>query len=305
MNRLTALRYVDEEAQALGNVRTRLQHLGYQPQENSFLAAKYYLRFHGEFADASKISGYIDIASWMSQALPALEGIDWFSVDEQILPSLIASYPLRLKLTHQHVALKTCQIVELVKDTQLLIALPSLAAAPGVVLVENFTRVVSETFSDEIMNGNLPIPLVFNLGHSALPYHALSSIQTGDVLLIEHVAGQINTHGKTLFKFELEQESIMITESDNEEPVDADSHAHQAGGRTGLDHLPIELSIVLMEKTVSLAELKTITPGEVMSLPPEALTDVEIRANQRSFARGELIQLSNGQLGVEIRKIWS
>jgi len=73
----------------------------------------------------------------------------------------------------------------------------------------------------------------------------------------------------------------------------------------GLARLPVELTVVLMEKTVTLAELKQIAPGEIMPLPQNSVLDVEIRANQQKFASGELIQLPDGQLGVEIRKIWS
>jgi flagellar motor switch/type III secretory pathway protein FliN len=60
-----------------------------------------------------------------------------------------------------------------------------------------------------------------------------------------------------------------------------------------------------MEKTVTLAELKLLTPGEIVELSKNNILDVEIRANQKKFARGELIQLPDGQLGVEIRTIWS
>ena len=150
---------------------------------------------------------------------------------------------------------------------------------------------------------HLRVPLTFSLGYSVLPYNTLATIEVGDVLLIEHTEGRVSSHGKTLFTSELNQETIMILERDENgehDKVDAPSTA----SATGLNTLPVELSFVLLEKIVPLNELKAITPGEIVELPPGAMLDVEIRANQRSFARGELIQLANGQLGVEIRTLW-
>ena len=93
----------------------------------------------------------------------------------------------------------------------------------------------------------------------------------------------------------------MILEPNDAEDPASNSIEHQP---TGLAALPIELSIVLMEKLVPLEQVKTITPGEIIELPHSAMLDVEIRINQAHFARGELIQLPNGQLGVEIHQLW-
>jgi type III secretion system YscQ/HrcQ family protein len=134
---------------------------------------------------------------------------------------------------------------------------------------------------------------------------ALSTIEVGDVLLIEHTEGRVSSNGKTLFTSELTQEAIMILNRTENETEHHDTSAMPDENTTGLNSLPIELSVVLMEKIVPLNQFKAITPGEIIELPPDAMLNVEIRANQRCFARGELVQLANGQLGVEIRTLWA
>jgi len=308
---LTALRSVCVQDQVQGNLFARLSYLGYRPQAKSILVGNRYLRFKAEFDDASQICGYIDIGTWLNQALPTIEGIDWLSMDEKLLPSLIASYPLHLELINQHASIKQCQVVEIIKDVVALSALPCLPITTGIVIVHSLTaptQAQAEECDCDATNPGLhhqiPIPLNYFLGNSFLPLQFLGTLKVGDLLLIDHVAGKIKSNNKTLFKFELEQESLMILKH-NEEllAVETPTTAEFVDAKNVFNNLPVELSVILMEKTVTLAELKAITPGEIMSLPGDVIMDIEVRANQRRFARGELIQLSNGQLAVEIRQI--
>lgn len=306
MKTLTALRRVEKDTHALTLIQAQLQRQGYQTQLRRPLSGMRYLRFHGQFEDSSEIHGLIDLASWASTALPSLDGIDWLSVEDQILQPLIAEHPLHLALSHQHAPFKTMSVLELVTISGHTSELPCLDASPGTVIVEHFVPHVSHDAAEIASLNHLHIPLTFSVGYSVLPCDALNTLEVGDVLLIEHSEGRISSNGKTLFTSELNQGAIMILNREENEiengkmPHDT-SHVSE---NTGLNALPIELSVVLMEKTVPLAQLKTMTPGEIIELPPDTMLDVEIRANQRCFARGELVQLANGQLGVEIRTLW-
>jgi len=310
MKILNALRRVD--VQSHGNVQSKLCYLGYQPRPTELLVDKVYLGFSVQFEDASEMSGYIDRASWLSQAMPELQGLDWLSIDENVLPALIAACPMTLDLTYQHSPVSECRITEIVKDVCHLITLPSLSTETGVVIIENFSRRISEEHPGSVaeleLQRKLPIPITFCVGTSTFPLGALSLIEIGDVLLVEKITCHGNSRGKILFKFELQQETIMIIEHNDEllvndlplEVVDT----NYKDGDADIDTLPVELSVILLEKMVTIGELRAILPGEILNLPANIMMDVEIRANQRCFARGELIQLSNGQLGVEIQKIW-
>lgn len=309
MKTLTALRSVDVCDMHLGNSSARLKYLGYQLQEELFLPAKNYLRFHAQFEDQSEIKGFIDVATWLTQSIPSIDGIDWFSLDEQVLYSLISAYPLKLELVNQHSPIVKSAIVELASDVSELVAYPRLATSTGIVLVEQFTYGDSIGSSDTAVGQELENKIVTNLnfilGYSNLPVSSLATIEVGDALLIEHVAEHITSNNKILFKYILTQESIMVDEQvANDEQSDQKVENPNVTEEDKLNSLPIELSFVLMEKTVTLAELKAMAPGEVIELPQNQVMNVEIRANQRSFCRGELVQLSNGQLAVEIRQIW-
>lgn len=302
MKILNTLRRVETSAPTYANICAKLKHQGYQPQPRRPLSGSRYLRFYGQFEDSAEINGLLEISSWATSALPELDGIDWFSMEDQVLQSLIAEHPLHLALSHQHAPLAQTKTLGLVVDVNNLSDLPCLDASPGAIMVEQFTPQVAADVSEIASLNNIQIPLVFSIGHSILTLSAMDTIEVGDVLLIEHVQGRVTSNGVTLFLSELNQKAIMILDrtEDGDEP-----HATSGEDTAGLNSLPIELSVVLMEKTVPLNQFKAITPGEIIELPAEAMLNVEVRANQRCFARGELVQLANGQLGVEIRTLWS
>jgi len=302
MKTLTTLRRVETPVHTLANVYAQLTHLGYQPQLSRALSGIRYLRFHAQFEDRSEINGLLEFSAWIKTALPELDGIDWLSMENQIVHPLITEHPLKLALSHQHAPFRQIRTVELVSDVNHAHDLPCLDGLPGTVMVEQFTPHTPTEASEIASLSHLPIPLTFSIGYSVLPLSALTTIEVGDVLLIEHAVGRVSSNGITLFTSELTQGGIMVlNRTENEVERDSEQGTENT---TGLNSLPIELSVVLMEKVVPLNQFKAITPGEIIELPPSAMMDVEIRANQRCFARGELIQLANGQLGVEIRALW-
>jgi type III secretion system YscQ/HrcQ family protein len=307
MKTFSTLRRVETTAPTLANICAQLEHQGYQPQLSRTLPGTRYLRFHAQFEDKSELNGLLDLASWSKTALPALDGIDWLSMENRILQPLISEHPLQLALSHQHAPIIHMRMVDLVTEEQHTHDLPSLDASPGAVLVEQYIPHTPTDASEITSLNDLQIPLTFSIGYSMLPLSALTTIEVGDVLLIEHAQGSVSSNGKTLFTSELAQETIMILNrtEDESEHEKVSSTAQPTDNTTGLNSLPIELSVVLMEKTIPLNQFKEITPGEIIELPPSAMMDVEIRANQRCFARGELVQLANGQLGVEIRTLWT
>jgi len=317
MTFLTALRSVDY--QLPGSTQARLIYQGYAPIEPRTPLDSMHLRFFADFVDGSKMIGYVDKATWLNQAVPALQGIDWFSLDESLLPSLIAAHPFQLEFSQQHATVSQCRIIETFKDVERLSTLPRLITTAGPVIVESFSLAVSNGSDDSILESDLlmklPIPVIIELGQSVLPLESITKINAGDILLIEKMTKRLSSHNRTLFKIELGQESIMIEEhSDEARNVEVTGLSGLSGPADGVEpteskhdfrNLPVELSVILFEKILTLSELKALTPGEVLKLPADVMMNVEIRANQQRIACGELIQLTNGQLGVEIRTVWS
>lgn len=64
----------------------------------------------------------------------------------------------------------------------------------------------------------------------------------------------------------------------------------------------MRLEFVLHEQCISLAELAALIEGQVLALAPSVLGHIEVRANGRMLARGELVQLGES-LGVELQQI--
>jgi flagellar motor switch/type III secretory pathway protein FliN len=307
MKSLTALRSVDEQKLPVENSAARLSYMGYQPHYERFLADKHYLRFHAIFDDCSEMDGFVDVATWLNQSLPSIAGMDWFSMDEQVLCSLMSAYPLQIELVNQHTPFKKITIVKLVGATDELAELPRLAMSTGAICVEKFVYGISETADNtatQKIEKKLSIHLDFIVGYSKFPISSLAAIEVGDLLLIEQVDQHICSNNKTLFEYTLTQESVVIIEHiENQEQQSITVEKFNSGEPGGLNSLPVELSFVLMEKTVTFAELKAMAPGEVVALPLNQVMQVDIRANQRSFCSGELVQLANGKLAVEIRQI--
>jgi type III secretion protein Q len=317
MKTLDGLRCVDSATQQRGHTAAALRSVGYQPQLDIVLTDARYLKFGAVFCDQSEMTGYVDVAQWMSQSLPSLEGMDWSSIDDRALPALVQACPVQLDLLQLHATVTGCQVNQIVDNTLPLQHLPRVATATGWILVEQFEPGTGAKLVGNDVIPAVPVTVDFNLGTSFLSLRQLSGADVGDVLLINNVALHMRSHGAALLTYILQEDSIMISDpieydgdfgydphkdqiqvEDLSAPIDA---AHTK--RQKFADLPIELSFVLLEKSVTLTELQKMAPGEIVQLPQDQLLHVEIRANRRTFAQGELVQLSDGQIGVEIHSI--
>ncbi len=319
MKPLTGLRCVDRHTQQLGNTCAQLRLSGYEPVTDMLHTGSRYLRFSAQFTDRSEMVGYADLGAWLATTLPELEGIDWVSIDDALLPGLIDSASWQPDLVSQHAPVAACTVSPIFGHPDQVAQLPRIRSQHGWILVEQFQPTNSDGLVGVQPLAGVSIPLKFQLGQSEFPLQRLSMIELGDVLVIATPRLRVVSKGKTLFTFAVHQESIMILES--EQGMDAEFpefEAYQSDvnpeltDNTGkplspakLATLPVHLSFVLMEKSVTLAELQSMVPQQIVALPSEQFRGVDIRVNGQSFARGELVQFADGQLGVEIQRIWN
>jgi type III secretion protein Q len=305
MKTLTTLRCID--ANSSGNSAERLIHLGYLVRTDEFVPARHYLRFEAEFEDRSRMAGLIDVASWITRAVPDTYGIDWSSLDTSLIQPLIDAYPLQLEIDNQHAPILSSILKDLVTDSSAHIDCPRLTTPTGMILVRSFDYGRTEDGTLNLPGGpetNLVSRLEYVLGYSQLPLAALAAIEVGDVLLLTHNQARVISAGTTLFNFRLDQQSLVIEDlTENDDRHDVGREFATMNAEEKLNDLPVTLSFVLMEKTVTLTELKAMAPGEKVDLPDGQAMRIEIRANQRKFCHGELVQLPDGQLAVEIRQI--
>ncbi|WP_017901912.1 FliM/FliN family flagellar motor switch protein, partial [Pseudomonas asplenii] len=143
---------------------------------------------------------------------------------------------------------------------------------------------------------NLPHCLRATLGYSRLPSAALPTLVCGDVLRISRLTRHWQLADQPVGEFTLIEQGLHMTLSSNIPDTPP------AEPCAALGSLPVRLEFVLHERHVSLAELAALVEGQVLALEPSVLGDIEIRANGRALACGELVRLGGG-LGVELRQI--
>ncbi len=305
MNTFSALRQLSEQKFHLHEIQSQLLQHGYKPVRTSTVDGQRYLRFYGEFKNQALVQGLIELSTWGNSALPQLTGIDWLSVDARVLPPLFSEQGFNPQITNRDTSFSQTQALELVSLSNSTYPLMSLDTDYGLVLIESYKSLAkSQTLPVNERMGKIPVPLTFSLGKSILPFHVFSSMEIGDVLLIEIISGHISSYGKILFQFQFEQEYIMLSPATETNEVPATTDTENTESLSGLNSLPIELSIILMRKLIPLTELTSYHPGDIVKISADNLLNIEVRANNQCIARGELIQLSTGQLGVEIQSCW-
>ena len=79
--------------------------------------------------------------------------------------------------------------------------------------------------------------------------------------------------------------------------------AADAGSGVELDALPVRLEFLLASHDIDLGTLSRIIDGQLIPLAADAARHIEVRANGKPVARGELVQLDE-QLGVELLAVY-
>ena len=80
---------------------------------------------------------------------------------------------------------------------------------------------------------------------------------------------------------------------------DEDTVPRTTAGAIDVDTLPVRLVFVAGETEVALRDLQALAPGFVFDLRQPVDRHVEVRANGRAIATGELIEI-DGRVGVRV-----
>jgi type III secretion protein Q len=155
----------------------------------------------------------------------------------------------------------------------------------------------------------LPIPVRICVGWTTLRMHALGTLATRDVILLDESwvdegdTVTIALGRNTAFRGSIRGALIEVTEGLTrimEDVLDDDS---QESGNP-LDDLPVRLSFDLGERTLSLHELQTLAPGFTFDLGRDVRQAVQIRANGMLVGDGELVDI-DGRIGVVVTSLVS
>lgn len=240
--------------------------------------------------------GLIEARQWLHQTLPSLRGwlthecsvshiAELFQAVAQPLP------PLAVLPGHELTGIELVNAAALPTHD-----LPWLDTARGRVWVTRLPRapVAHGRARSLAWLRDLPLRLELLLGISRLGHGRLARLENGDVLRIEQRLDhcRVGQHGLGIFTFTKEGLRMQITTAEEGIPHEAELAA-----------LPIRLEFLLASHDLDLGTLAQIVAGQLIPLASDAAQQVEVRANGKLLARGELVQLDE-QLAVEVHEVY-
>lgn len=159
------------------------------------------------------------------------------------------------------------------------------------------TQASNSSLGPDSWLADLPLCLQLLLGFSHLRQVRLGQ---GDVLRITHRTDQCLLADQCIGVFTFTEEGLHMqsTVADSNQQV-----ATEADADVGLGALPVRLEFLLATHEIDLGALSQIIDGQLIPLAADAARHIEVRANGKRVARGELVQLDD-QLGVELLEIY-
>jgi type III secretion system YscQ/HrcQ family protein len=152
-------------------------------------------------------------------------------------------------------------------------------------------------------------PAAIVLGGLGLPAGDLGSLAPGDVLIpddppITEGLARLEPPGLPSADLALSPDGVKATTPLNiKEAKVADDKATAKDGVAALSDLELPLKIEAGRLTMTLAELEALVPGVVLPARNDPLKPVTVTCHGRPVARGELVDLGGGRLGVRITEV--
>lgn len=158
-----------------------------------------------------------------------------------------------------------------------------------------------------MLHGTIPFHLDLILGSSALSYRYLKKLQPGDVLLVNQLLETVVAGNRTLAKYRQQEDYLMLEDIyDDEEQLAhyQPLHPHQnlQAQRIGINNIPVQLTFIINQMTLTLDELSVLHIGDVIAMGTEGENSITICANGALLAKGELV-MADERLGVEIQTL--
>ena len=166
---------------------------------------------------------------------------------------------------------------------------------------------------------SLPVRLRAEIGRTALSAEALEHLALHDTILMDNSwvgqGGELwlgqNTFG---VRVRCEDALLTVTQAFSEigfamPQTEPDGRADSTLSTTSTNdfpipvaNIPVQVSFDLGERTLTLGELKSLQPGQVLDLGRPLSSAVNIRANGMLIGHGELIEV-DGRLGVTLTNL--
>lgn len=248
--------------------------------------------------------------SWCPHMLPALSDLAWSElVDRETLACWLPDTRLldipQAALIGMDVELREVVPVSALPVTRGL--RPYLASAQGPAWIEQVEGPPQLHPHDAAVHLCLPVDL--EIARVRMPLPRLRSLAPGSVLLLAEFLPIARMGAQRLYTFDFTLETISVNTpfdfvEDTADSADLDPMpAVAAPSPAGLDvaRLPVTVEIVLCRLQQRVGDLAALQPGTVFNLPADAWTQLQLRVNGQTVARGELVQVGD-QLGVQLHQ---
>ncbi len=286
--------------------------LGVSPQWREAPSAGAMLRF-----DISGHFGTLQVAvpadEWCPRMLPALSGLAWSElVDRETLARWLPEGPL-LQFHHPALAPVEVQLRDVVPAGVAGIARgaqPCFDTAQGSAWIKQMRVTPAVQAPGGVTTLALAVDL--EVARVTLSLQRLRSLTPGSVVLLTQFQPVARTATHRLYTFDFTLETISVNTPFDFLDEDGDIAAQVPppgavpplpAAPAGLDvaRLPVTVEVVLCQQQHSVGELAALQPGTVFALPPNAWTQLQLRVNGQTVARGELVQVGD-QLGVQLHQ---
>lgn len=261
-----------------------------------------YLRFCAQ-GDGGDWQGLIAAHDWLNRALPSLQSLLKVETPLMNILELFRAVPRPLSLEIDELQYQALGDITCVAPGRLPIReLPWLETPRGRVWFLQLapTPAASERVGVGAWLDALPLRLELILGISQVSHTDRLRLRKGDVLRIVQRTQRCCLADRCLGTFTFTQEGLHMQPSVTDANPDAPTETDAA---IDLGALPVRLEFLLASHETDLATLSRIIDGQLIPLAEDAARHIEVRANGKPVARGELVQL-DGQLGVELLQVY-
>lgn len=261
-----------------------------------------YLSFCAQ-GDDGPWRGLIRARDWLHRSLPTLQALLMQPCPLPRIVELFRAVPRPLSLEVDELRYSHLSDIEFVAPARLptgevpwldtpggrvwLTQLPPRNALRGPVTADSWLK-------------TLPMRLELILGVSHLSLASRIRLGEGDVLRIAQPMQRCFVAGQCLGVFTFTEEGLHMQPTVAEASPESPS---EPAVEIDLGSLPVRLEFLLATHDLDLAALSQIIAGQLIPLADDAARHIEVRANGKPVALGELVQL-DGQLGVELLKVY-
>ncbi|MGZ9737817.1 FliM/FliN family flagellar motor switch protein [Pseudomonas sp. GNP012] len=269
---------------------------GHPPRQSGYLC----FRASGE---GGEWWGLIDARDWLHRSLPGLRSLLSVECSLMNIAELFRAVPQPLLLEVDDLHYRQISDVDGVPPGQLPPQeLPWLDTPRGRLWLTRLppARAANQPLDADSWLSDLPLRLELILGASHLG-HGIR-LKAGDVLRIIQRSQRCYLGRQCLGAFTFTEQGVhmLSTATDAQSTADFDTDTDTD---FDLGALPVRLEFLLATREIDLATLSHIIAGQLIPLADDAVRHIEVRANGKPVARGELVQLQE-QLAVELLEVY-